>query len=273
MKLFTKAELIQALRDIHARGWIEMTQRTENVGGFGNLLETLLGITENNLPLPNAAEWELKTWKQSSRRRSAGSLVTLFHLEPSPTALKFVPGILLPNYGWAHRGAGIHYPAGEMSFRQTISTRQASDRGFRVVLDDAARRVCIAFEGQAIQARHAAWKEDVSRKIGLGPLEPQPYWGYDDLIYKAGSKLKNMFFVGREEKRQTLEGQRRVFCRYVSCVMLSQFDPVRFIDLIRTGVIYVDFDARTGHNHGTKFRIPQAHIVDLYGTITPIFGP
>jgi hypothetical protein len=273
MKLFTKAELIEALRDIHARGWIEMAQRIDNVGGFGNMLEDLLGIAENNLPLPNAAEWELKTWKQSTQRRSAGALVTLFHLEPSPTALKFVPNILLPKYGWAHRSAGTHYPEDEMSFRQTISTRQASDRGFRVVLDDDARRVCISFEGQAIHTRHAGWRDDVARRVGLGPLDPQPYWGYDDLIYKAGSKLKNMFFVGREERRQTLDGQQRVFCRYVSCIMLSQFDPARFIDLLREGVIYVDFDARTGHNHGTKFRIPQARIIDLYTSQTPIFGP
>ncbi|MBQ5478723.1 MAG: hypothetical protein IIT66_00730, partial [Acetobacter sp.] len=32
---------------------------------------------ENNLPLPNAAEWELKC-----QRRQTTSLVTLFHIEP-----------------------------------------------------------------------------------------------------------------------------------------------------------------------------------------------
>jgi len=30
------------------------------------------------------------------------------------------------------------------------------------------------------------------------------------------------------------------------------------------GVIYVDFDARTGHNHGTKFRIKSKNIPMLY---------
>ncbi|MDH4262220.1 MAG: MvaI/BcnI family restriction endonuclease [Spirochaetia bacterium] len=34
--------------------------RAGNHCGIGNTLEDLLGITENNLPIPNAAEWELK---------------------------------------------------------------------------------------------------------------------------------------------------------------------------------------------------------------------
>jgi len=53
-------------------------------------LEDLLGISENNLPLPNAAEWELKT-----QRINSSSLTTLFHTEPSPRAIKFVPKVFL----------------------------------------------------------------------------------------------------------------------------------------------------------------------------------
>lgn len=36
------------------------------------------------------------------------------------------------------------------------------------------------------------------------------------------------------------------------------------IDAIRQGKVYVDFDARTGHNHGTKFRIHYYDIPSLY---------
>ena len=43
-------------------------------------------------------------------------------------------------------------------------------------------------------------------------------------------------------------------------------DPTleRFLALVESGAIYVDFDARTGHNHGTKFRIRPAAKNDLY---------
>ncbi len=59
MKLYTKENLIAEFKEIAANGWIE-NARHGNVGGVGNTLEDLLGIEENNLPIPNAAEWELK---------------------------------------------------------------------------------------------------------------------------------------------------------------------------------------------------------------------
>src|SRR3712207_4858355 len=114
MKIYTKDSLIETLQDISNRGFIA-NGRHGNQGGIGNTLEDLLGIDENNLPIPNAAEWELK-----SQAIHTSSLTTLFHMEPSPTALKFVPKILLPFYGWPHQEAGKKYPATEMSFRQTI---------------------------------------------------------------------------------------------------------------------------------------------------------
>lgn len=90
--IYTKDSLIARLREIKAMGWIE-NKRHGNSGGVGNTIEDLLGIEENNLPIPNAAEWELKC-----QRLNTTSLITLFHMEPSPTALKFVPSILLPRY-------------------------------------------------------------------------------------------------------------------------------------------------------------------------------
>lgn len=57
MKTYTKESLIEALKGIRDQGWIP-TGRKNNDGGVGNTLEDLLGIEENNLPLPNAAEWD-----------------------------------------------------------------------------------------------------------------------------------------------------------------------------------------------------------------------
>ncbi len=46
--------------------------------------------------------------------------------------------------------------------------------------------------------------------------------------------------------------------------MLKSVDKEKFIEAIEKGDIYVDFDARTGHNHGTKFRIKSKNIPMLY---------
>jgi hypothetical protein len=65
MKIFTKESLIAALIEIREKGWIP-NARSGNVGGIGNTLEDLLGIEENNLPIPNATEWELKCQRKET---------------------------------------------------------------------------------------------------------------------------------------------------------------------------------------------------------------
>jgi hypothetical protein len=65
MKTYTEESLIEALIEIRNQGWIP-TRRKNNDGGVGNTLEDLLGIEENNLPIPNAAEWELKAQKKDT---------------------------------------------------------------------------------------------------------------------------------------------------------------------------------------------------------------
>ena len=254
MKIYTKDSLIEELKRISKRGWIP-NARHGNSGGIGNTLEDLLGIAENNLPIPNAAEWELK-----SQRLNTASLTTLFHIEPSPRAVKFVPQILLLKYGWKHQEAGNRYPDEEMSFRQTIHGLTPSDRGFIVQIDRDAKKVVISFDYKSVSERHREWLRSVKNRIGLNQLAPQPYWGFDDLSNKAGTKLLNCFYVQAEVKKE--DGKE--LYKYSNVMMLRKFKFEGFLEQIEKGNILVDFDARTGHNHGTKFRMRQNCLPDLY---------
>lgn len=257
MKTYTKETLIEALVNIRDRGWIE-TQRKNNDGGVGNTLEDLLGIEENNLPIPNAAEWELKAQKKDTT-----SLITLFHMEPSPRAYKFVPSILLPEFGWAHQAAGQRYEQNEKSFRQTINAANYSNRGFIIKVDRNERKILVDFDCRHIESdAHPEWIKLVSQKI----LSPKPYWGFDDLYHKAGTKLHNCFFVLAESK--IINGL--LHFHYQDIYMLKKFDLEKFIDAIDKGSIYVDFDARTGHNHGTKFRLKRDALISLYEEVKKI---
>lgn len=259
MKIFTKETLINELLLISEKGWIR-NARHGNQGGVGNTLEDLLGIEENNLPIANANEWELKT-----QRTKTTSLVTLMHCEPSPTAVKFVPQVLLPNYGWPHSQAGKKYPENELSFRQTIGANP-TDRGFKVVIDREICKISISFDRRSTSSRHDNWLNNIEKRVGLSDLSPQPYWGFDDLLYKVGSKLKNCFFVQAEvEKRGGVE-----YYKYSSIKMLQKFNFNKFLTQIEAGNILIDFDARTGHNHGTKFRIRQKYFPELYELSTVI---
>lgn len=259
VKIYTKESLIQEFREI-ATKWVP-NGRPGNAGGVGNTLEDLLGIAENNLPIPNAAEWELK-----AQRKSTTSLTTLFHVEPSPRAVKFVPEIFLKSYGWKHKEAGKKYPDTEKSFRQTICGNTCSDRGFTIVLDQVNRRVQISFNAEQVASKHLDWLKNVESNIGLQQLDPQPYWGFDDLAHKAGTKLLNCFYVQADVKKENgIE-----YFHYNDVKLLRKFSFDGFLQELAIGNILVDIDARTGHNHGTKFRMRQNCLPNLYEEVIQI---
>lgn len=259
LQAFSKEELIEKFKEIYAKGWI-LNQRGSNDGAVGNTLEDLLGIPENNLPIPNAAEWELK-----AQRASTSSLLTMFHMEPSPRAMRVVPDILLLQYGWPSAEAGKKYPEDEKSFRGTLNAQNYTDRGFKVQVNDKERRVEILFDSSITDERHAEWKQSVLNRVGhLDNFDIVPYWGFDDLFHKAGVKLTNCFYVQADEKTEGKGKKKKNYFLYNFVLKLSQFDQEKFIEAIRAGKVYVDFDARTGHNHGTKFRIRYTDIPLLY---------
>jgi hypothetical protein len=259
MKIYTKEALKDKFVEISKAGWIP-NARHGNHGGIGNTLEDLLGIEENNLPIPNAAEWELK-----AQRLNTSSLTTLFHMEPSPRAIRFVPQVFLPQYGWA---AGGSHPKEEMSFRQTIHGNAPSDRGFVVKIDRKAKKILISFDATKVDKRHKQWLKTVEERVGLNELSPQPYWGFADLEHKAGTKLLNCFYVQASVKRQ--KGKEHY--KYEKVTMLERFSFDGFLKAIEDANILVDFDARTGHNHGTKFRLRQSYLPTLYEQATVIVG-
>ena len=153
-----------------------------------------------------------------------------------------------------------------MSFRQTIHGLGRSDRGFNVVIDEKERKVLISFDSSLVAIKHADWLKGIGKAVGLNELETQPYWGFDDLFHKAGTKLLNCFYVQAKVKKE--KGQE--FYHYQKIIKLSKFSFDGFLRGLREGFVLVDFDARTGHNHGTKFRLRQNYLPNLYEHIEEI---
>lgn len=260
--VYTKEELIKHLEQISDMGWVP-NSRHGNDGGIGNTLEDLLGITENNLSISNTTEWELK-----AQRLNTTSLITLFHMEPPyPPEISAVPQLLLINYGWPHKKAGIIHPANELSFRQTIHARSRSSRGFKILVAREAKNISISFDAQSVDQRHNSWLESIKSKIGLGELNPQPAWNFDELELKISLKLLNCLYVQARVKMQ----ENRQFYHYCKVTMLQNFNFNGFLDCLEEGNVLIDFDARSGKNHGTKFRLRQNYMPKLYEKSTIIF--
>lgn len=174
--------------------------------------------------------------------------------------------VLLPLYGWKHKQAGKKYLETENSFRSTTSATAFTSRGFKIVVDRGQQKVRFVFDSShADTSRHEVreWLATVRDRVGLGPITPEPYWGFNDLKYAIGAKIMNCFYVIANTKNE----QGYEFFKYENLLILFGFSFERFLDCLESGSVLVDFDARTGHNHGTKFRIRQGHWVHLYSSV------
>jgi hypothetical protein len=240
---------VAKFRDLQRQGRVKSI-RPLSKGGIGNTIDQILGFPENNLPVANTSQWELK-----SRRVDTSSLVTLLHMEPEPRAARIVPRLLLPHYGWPDEKR-----PNELSFRQTLKAGRFTDRGFTIGLERRRQRVKVVFQHTKVAARHSDWLRSVEDRVGLGQLKPQPYWLVQDLALKVSTKMLNSFLVEAEAKR---EGGQEYF-RIRSVRILQGFNTNGFMDAIESGGVYVDFDARTHHNHGTKFRLREDFLPTLY---------
>ena len=257
-----KEELLNRLRKIKSLGWIH-TNRSKNDGAVGNTLEDLLHIPENNLAIANTVDWELKT-----QRKNTSSLITLFHIDPQPRKPEScVANILLPNYGWPHALAGKCYPKGEMSFRATLSGDRFTNRGLRINVNSADRKVEIIFDPKQVDlSEHGKWFKQVS-KFHTGGASILAYWDFDELHKKCVGKIRNTIFV-IADSRKNVKGQEEF--KYEKIILLQDFAFNNLLRGLISGAIFIDFDARTGHNHGTKFRIKQDNWPALFSKISDV---
>ncbi|WP_135604101.1 MvaI/BcnI family restriction endonuclease [Methanococcoides sp. NM1] len=260
-KEFPKEDLIEDIKDIMDKGWIH-TNRTRNDGAVGNTLEDLLGIEENNLAIANTVDWEIK-----AQRKNTTSLTTLFHFDPYPRKPTVVAQHLLPNYGWAHKEAGNKYPDDEMSFRATLRGDKFSDRGFRINVNSAKRQVELVFDSSKVdKRRHEDWYNTVVSKVGDEGLSVIPYWPFDALNKKCVGKVRNTIYVLADSRR--VDGQEEFL--YEKLYLLEDFTFNNLLRGIIKGKLYIDFDARTGHNHGTKFRVRNKDWPIFFNKVTRI---
>ena len=106
-------------------------------------------------------------------------------------------------------------------------------------------------------------------RVGRGPLEPQPYWPMQTLFLTAQTKMLNTFYVEAYTRRQRGEE----FFAIERVMVLQGFELDSFAEALRQGAVLVDFDARTTHNHGTKFRVRQNRVPQLYRYAETPIGP
>ena len=253
VQFVTKEELISGLKSLQTMEWIESI-RPGNPGGIGNTIDHLLGFSENNLPISDSAQWELKT-----HRAGSSSLITLLHKEPKPQGT--VPRYLIPKFGWPDQTR-----VDELSFRQTLFADRLTDRGFGIEVDNDSRTINIFFDSGRVERHHNDWLRSVESRTGLGPLNPQPNWPIQELSLRVSTKMLNAFYV----EVATKGSAKREMFRIEKVSTLQGFNTEGFLHAIEDGGVAIDFDARTGHNHGTKFRLRENFLPKLYAYVDAV---
>lgn len=260
---FTKEELIKLLAEIRSKGWIRLaSKRQGRDGGLGNTLEDLLGIRENNIPLADYGEHELKT-----HRAGSNSLITLFHLEPYPRSRQnaTIP-YLVQNYGWPI----AKYGPREQSLRVDIDAAGFAERGFIGIINEDLQRVELHFDSTKVPktTEYTQWLAQVNRRVGLGDLNPIPYWSFEDLEKALHKKIRNMVFLTVETKVE--KGRQKM--RILKALLLENVTLQKFLEAIKKGHVQIEFNARTHHNHGTAFRTWERYWPKVYSKVEWLIG-
>jgi hypothetical protein len=259
MAILTAEALFDKFRNDVAGKW-HKEGRKGNDGSAGNTLEDLLGISENNLKVPDWGEIELKT-----KRSESQALVTLLHREPMPNAS--VPN-LLRSLGWQHKEAGVKYPSDELSFRSTTRANSFSDRGFCVKLCE--KKIDFIFDPTKVNlnvndrtkafSTYGDWLKSVeARDVHYTNVLPV-YWERAFVEAEIKKKLDHTLFC--LVKSKVIDGEK--YFKFDAATLFSGFMPERLDILFENRALFVDFDARTRHNHGTKFRIDIKSIGRLF---------
>ena len=161
--------------------------------------------------------------------------LTLFHKTPEPSGIMHE---MVNAFGWRDANDRI-------SFRHTIYG--SSSHGFRVINDG---------------------KRIVVQNVDYGELI-QPYWSHDTLINAFAYKLRRLVLVKGKTSRKNES------VSYESVKLYWEPSVTQLIDAIESGIVAIDFDARTTEgkglrDHGTKFRIQITKLDQLYQYSEPL---
>ena len=212
--------LKEKLRQIKKMGFIKTHRRGDT--GIGKTLEDLLGIKENNIPLPDIGEVaELKSY-----RKNAKSMMTLFTLEPLPKGGDR-DRLLLDNFGYSKRNNQR-----PKELHSTLSCKRYNNQNLRLSVEKDKIRV-----------------KGKGKRLNI-------FWDMESLRNKFNEKLPALVYVLADTK--IVDGVE--YFHFNEAYLLEDFDFELFKKRVKADDIVVDFRMYyrpngSVRNHGTGFRV------------------
>ena len=212
--------LQKKLRKIKEFGFVKTRRKGDT--GIGKTLEDLLGIRENNIPLPDIGEIaELKAYRKNAR-----SMLTLFTLEPKPRGGDR-DRILLDNFGYSKRENKR-----SKELHSTLSSRRYNNQELKLRVEK--EKLCVVGKGKRLNI----------------------YWSVEDLKKKFEAKIPALVYVLANQKYiKDIE-----YFHFSEAYLLEDFSFEKFKEMVKKDEIVVDlrmYYKPNGQvrNHGTGFRV------------------
>ena len=226
MQKRTLTQIKKALQELSKKGWIK-SNRSHNTG-IGKTLEDYLGITENNIALPDFGVMELK-----SQRLNTLSMMTLFTKSPEG----ITNAEIRKRFG---------YPDPEFPkikiLHQTIFDGKKNRMGFQATIDEKQGKLLILKNGKL-----------------LG------YYSLSFLRQKAVEKIGNGLILVRAVTKK-IRGHE--YFHYRDAYLLKEIDPTKFLTHskydIRLGVYHSGKNVGKPHDHGSAFRLTEKALPLLF---------
>ena len=223
------------LQQIKKAGFVKTHRRSDT--GIGKTLEDLLGIKENNIPLPDVGEIaELKSY-----RKNAKSMMTLFTLEPLPKG-GGRDRLLLDNFGYSKRDNQR-----SKELHSTLSCKRYNNQNLKLSVEKDKIRV-----------------KGKGRRLNI-------FWDIESLRDKFEEKLPALIYVLADTK--IIRGIEHF--HFNEAYLLEDFDFELFKKRVKADDIVVDFRMYyrpngSVRNHGTGFRVKIRRIDDCFSKRTKL---
>lgn len=228
-------EVKQKLIEIKKLGYVA-THRAHDTG-VGKTLEDLLGISENNIKLPDFGEIELK-----AKRVESESMLTLATKSPLPEG---VNRVLFDNYKYSDN-------SGFYNLHSTVYGSRYNPQGFKITL-----------KGDRL------YLENPKNIVAYWPISI-----FDETLKSKSDKILLVFAETKGERKTASEKFHYTEAHLLSNLNRDKFTAAITNDKlkvdIRIGVFRSGKRKGQYHDHGTGFRTSKIDFLQLFDSYEPI---
>ena len=231
-------ELRKILEELSDIGFVPSERKGPT--GIGHTLEAWLGVSENNLPIPDiGGRTEIK-----ATRSNTNNLITLFTFNKMAWQ-KPQPAVIL---GWGYPDAAKNRQA----LYSTVSATGPNTQGLQVMVPD---------DSETISVIDAATGEVIAS------------WDLFHIVGKFMAKFERLLLVYADARK----GEKGEEFHFNRAKLLSEPSSVTFRNGFLSGKVLIDIrmhlkPSGAARNHGTGFRVHEHDLLSLFGRVDSLLG-